>query len=85
MLLGHASHLGKFGVMPAEQLLIRIYGIASLQTFPDAIYFELTGLEDDYALARDNVLGTLEEVAKDVSVFFAQYEPYAPEIPITNG
>ncbi len=84
MLLGHACRLLKSRAVPAEQILLRVYGVASLNTFPDAIYFKLMGLEDDYSLVRDGIHGTLAEVADDIATFLADYESYAPDIPNEN-
>jgi len=79
MLLGHASRLVAAQTSPPEQVLLRIYRIASLETFPDGIYFDLIRLEDGLSLARDGVYGTLAEVRHDIVVFFKEYEPFAPD------
>ena len=85
MLLGHASRLLAAYSFTPEQLLLRLYGIASLETFPERIYYELVRLEDEYSLARDGVYGTLTEFAQDTSTFLTEYETYAPDNSTGNA
>jgi hypothetical protein len=79
MLLGYSSRLVSARAFTPEQLLLRLYGIASLETFPERIYFQLVTLEDDYSLVRDGVYGTLAEVTQDITTFLNEYEQYAPD------
>jgi hypothetical protein len=53
MLLGHASRLVATHIFSPEELLLRLYRIANLETFPEHIYFEFVRLEDDLSLAQD--------------------------------
>lgn len=81
MLLGYASRLVSSHVFTPDILLLRLYGIANLESFPERIYFRLVTLEDCYSLARDGVYGTPAEVARDVAAFLTEYEQYAPDAP----
>ena len=85
MLLGHSSRLVSSHAFTPEQLLLRLYGIASLETFPKSIYFQLIRLEDEYSLVRDGVYGTLAELAEDITTFLNEYEPYAPDNSTGNA
>jgi hypothetical protein len=79
MLLGHASRLVAERAFAPEQLLLRLYAISNHENFPDRICDRLVGLEDDYALARDGVYGTLAEVGRDTASLLKEYEQYAPD------
>jgi hypothetical protein len=79
MLLGHSSRLLSSRALTAEQLLLRLYRIASLETFPERIYFELVRLEDELSLARDGVYDTIAEVAQDIATFLTEYDSHAPD------
>jgi hypothetical protein len=85
MLLGHASRLVTAHVFTPEQLLLRLYHMASLETFPDSIYYELSAFEDELSLARDGVYGTVSEVAQDFTTFLATYDSYAPNTSTGNA
>jgi hypothetical protein len=79
MLLGHASGLISSHAFAPEQILLRLYGIATRETFPERVWSELVSLEDGLSLARDGVYGTLPEVATGIIEFLGNYAAYAPD------
>ena len=85
MLLGHASRLVTSRSFTPEQLMRRLYGISSLETFPERIYDELVRFDDEYSLARDGAYGTLAEADHDFSTFLADYDSYAPNTSTGNA
>jgi hypothetical protein len=78
MLLGHAGHLAASHVFTAEEILLRLYRISSLEAFPQSLHFDISGFEDELSLARDGIYSTPSEVAQDFVTFLADYRPYAP-------
>ena len=81
MLLGHSWRLVTAHVVSAEQILLRLYGIARAVSFPEDIYYTLSGYEDVLSLARDGVYGTVANVAHEFLGFLADYKSYAPDLP----
>jgi hypothetical protein len=79
MLLGHSSRLLAAHNFTAEQLLLRLYDLARLESLHEGIYGDLSGFEDELSLARDGVFGTVADVAQHFTRFLADYEPYAPD------
>ena len=79
MLLGFSSRLISAHAFTPVELLLRLYRISSLETFPERIYFEFVRQEDAISLARDEVYGTLPEVAHHITEFLRAFEPYAPD------
>jgi hypothetical protein len=85
MLLGHSARLIAATEFPPEQVLLRLYHLSRIESFPESIYLELNCLEDDYSLVRDGVYGTFAEIAQHIITFLNEYEPYAPDIPTGNA
>ena len=78
MLLGYASRLVSSHAFTADQMLLRLYGIANLDVYPEHMYFQLASLEDDLSRVTDGFWKTIAEVTHDITVFLKDYEPYAP-------
>jgi hypothetical protein len=66
-------------VFNPEQMLFRLYGMASPERFPERIYIHLTTLEDAWSLARDGAYETLPEVVEDIIAFLSKYAQHAPD------
>jgi len=81
MLLGHAFRLLESKAFP-EQLLLPLYQLSRIEMFPDEVEYELDRLDDAYYLALDRTYGTMADVAQKFSKFLANYERYAPDIPL---
>ena len=81
MLLGYSSRLIASRAFTPAQLLLRLHRISSVDAFPERIYFELVGLEDNLYLAGKGVYGTLSEVSQHIKDFLVTFEPYTPRIP----
>jgi hypothetical protein len=84
MLLGHASRLAASLSFSAEELLLRLYRISSLEAFPQSLHFDISGFEDELSLARDGIYSTPSEVARDFVAFLLDYEPYAPATAVSK-
>jgi hypothetical protein len=78
MLLGHLSRCLREPTSVPEQVLVRLCRLSHPESFPESVYFELIRLENDYALARDGVFGSLSEVIREFADFLAGYDEYAP-------
>jgi hypothetical protein len=78
MLFGHLSRSLREAASVPEQVLVRLYRLSHPESFPESVYFELIRLEDDYALARDGVFGSVSEVIQEFADFLASYDEYAP-------
>lgn len=82
MLLGHACRLQQKQTATPQHLLLSIYGAATLDSFPESIYYKLVELDDALSLAKDGVFGSLDEVTAEITAFLANYEKDAPlQIP----
>lgn len=79
-LLGWSSRLLSSQDSTPEQVLLRLYRIASSDTFPENIYFEIMRLEDELFLAGEGIYGTPADVARDIINFLKGYESFAPEL-----
>ena len=78
LLLGHGGRLLAAGRVTAADLILRLHGLAGLESMPSDVYNELSFLEDAYSLARDGTYGTLAEFGQRLVDFLARYDDFVP-------
>lgn len=80
MLLGHAKCLLDSGAMPADELLVALYGLSKRGDFPERIHWRLVTLEEDLERARHGH-GDRVVMDREIASFLAEYAAFAPDIP----
>lgn len=86
MLLGHAWRLVTAGILTAEEVLFRLYRFSRMEDgFPEDVHFTLSGYEDAFCLAEDEVHGSVADVEQGFLGFLADYKAYVPDIPAGNA
>ena|SRR5436190_14052162 len=77
MLLGHCYRLTRSHALNVLDVLVPLFRVSRVESFPDDIWSELVRQEDAFADARDGVYGSLSEVQDSFTEYLSRFQHYA--------
>ena len=77
MLLGHCYRLARSNALDVLDVLVPLFRMSRVESFPDDIWLELVRQEDAFADARDGVHGALSEVQASFTEYLSRFQHYA--------